>query len=99
MSQENVEIMREVHVAFNRGDVEAAFKDFAPDFEFDMSRAVGVNVDRDIYDLAQLRVLIDEYVGNWESFQLGPDEFLDAGDHVVVPFTNRAQGRGGIEVQ
>jgi len=96
---ENVGILREGYAAFNRGDVDAAFEVFAPEFECDMSRAVGFNVDRDIYDLAQFRRLLDEYVGNWEAFQLGPDEFLDAGDHVVVPFTNRAQGRDGIELQ
>jgi len=98
MSKENVEVVRESHAAFNRGDVEAAFKDFAPEFECDMSRAVGFNVDRDLYDLEQFRRLFDDYVGSWESFELGPDEFLDAGDHIVVPFTNRARGRDGIEL-
>jgi hypothetical protein len=79
MSQENVEILREGYAAFNRGDVDAAFKDFAPEFECDMSRAVGFNVDRDIYDLDQFRRLFDKYVDSWEDFQLGADEFLDAG--------------------
>jgi ketosteroid isomerase-like protein len=99
MSQENVEIVHEAHAAFNRGDVDAAFKDIAPEFECDMSRAVGFNVEQDIYDLDQFRRLFDEYVGSWESFQLGPEEFLDAGDHVVVPFTNRVRGRDEIEPQ
>jgi ketosteroid isomerase-like protein len=99
MSQENVEIVRRAYDAFNRGDIDAAFKAVAPDFEFDMSRAVGFNIDRDVYDLIQFRRLFDEYVGSWEAFRLGPDEFIDAGEHVVVPFTNRASGRGGIEVQ
>jgi len=99
MSEENVEIVRASFDAINRGDVEAAFKDLPPEFECDMSRAVGFNVDRDIYDRDQFRRLFDEYVGNWESFQLGPEDFLDAGDHVVVPFTNRARGRDGIELQ
>ena len=92
-------MVREGYAAFNRGEVEAAFKDFAPEFECDMSRAVGINVDRAIYDLEQFRHLFDQYVGSWESFQLGADEFIDAGDHVVVPFTNRARGRYGIELQ
>ena len=99
MSQENVEIVRAAHAAFNRGDVDAAFKDAAPEFECDMSRAVGFNVDQDIYDLDQFRRLFDEFVDSWESFQLGPEEFLDAGNDVVVPFTNRVRGRDGIELQ
>ena len=64
-----------------------------------MSRAVGFNVDQDIYDLDQFRRLFDEFVDTWESFQLGPEEFLDAGNDVVVPFTNRVRGRDGIELQ
>ena len=35
----------------------------------------------------------------WESTRLGADELIDAGEHVVVPFTNRLRGRDGIEVQ
>jgi uncharacterized protein len=99
MSEENVEVVRAAFDAYNRGDVEAAFKDLAPEFECDMSRAVGFNVDRDTYNRDQFRRLFDEYVRSWESFRLGPEEFLDAGDHVVVPFTNRARGRDGIELQ
>ena len=41
MSQENVEIVRAAVDTFNRGGVDAAFEDFAPDFELDWSRAVG----------------------------------------------------------
>jgi ketosteroid isomerase-like protein len=92
-------MVRQGYEAFNRGDTEAASKDFAPDFECDMSRAVGFNVDRDIYDFDQFRRLFDEYVGSWTDFQLGADEFIGAGDDVVVPFTTRVRGRDGIELQ
>ena len=99
MSQENVEILRAAHDAFNRGDADVAFGDFAPDFEFDMSRAIGVNITQDVYDLDQFRRLLAEFVGSWESFQLGVDEYIDAGEHVVTPFVNRASGRDGIELE
>jgi hypothetical protein len=55
--------------AFNRGDVDAAFDDYAPDFEIDMSRAIGIN--RDVYDLDQFRRPLDEFIGGWGSFRLG----------------------------
>ena len=77
MPQENVQIVRAGLDAFNRGDVDAAFEDFAPDFEFDMSRAIGININRDVYDLDQFRRLFDEFVGTWGSFRLGVDEFID----------------------
>lgn len=41
MSQENVEIVRGVIDAFNRGDWDSALKPAAPDFVFDNSRALG----------------------------------------------------------
>ena len=93
-------IVRQAYAAFNRGDVDAAFESLAPEFECDMSRAVGGNVSLDTYDLVQFRGLVDEYASSWESFQLGADEFIDAGDHVVVPFTNRARSRTlGVEME
>ena len=41
MSQENVEIVRAAIDAANRDDWDAFYKDMAPGFEMDMSRAVG----------------------------------------------------------
>ena len=97
MSKENVEIARHNYEAWHRGDVDAAFEDCAPDFELDMSRAIGM--DRGIYSLNQWRRLTEEFWELWDSVQVGADEFIDAGGHVVVPFTNRLRGRNGIEVQ
>ena len=96
MSQENVEMARRSFEAWHRGDVDAASEDFAPDFELDTSRAIGM--DRGIYGLNQMRRLSE---GFWEAFdvvQLAA-EYIDAGEHVVMPFTNRLRGRDGIEVQ
>jgi ketosteroid isomerase-like protein len=99
MSRENVEVLRAANDAFNRGNVDAAFKDFAPDFEIDMSRAIGININRDVYDLDQFRRLLDEFSGTWGSFRIGVDEYIDAGERVVTPFTNQVSGRDGIELQ
>ncbi|MEK6252597.1 MAG: nuclear transport factor 2 family protein [Actinomycetota bacterium] len=97
MSGENVEIVRAGFDAVNRGDVDAAFKDIAPDAEFDQSRAVGF--DRGVYNVDQWRRLLEEFSQAWESVRFEADEFIDAGDHVVTPFTNRFLGRDGVEVQ
>ena len=97
MSQENVELIRRQIEALNREDWDAAFKDAAPDAEFDLSRAVGI--DRGVYTFRQMRRLIEEFAKAWESVQSGADEFIDAGEHVVAPFTNHLRGRDGIEVQ
>ena len=97
MSQENVEIVRAAIDAFNRGDVDTAFKDAAPDFEYDQTRAVGM--DRGVFNLDEFRSLLTAFTDSWESFTIGADELIDAGDDVAMPFTNVARGRDGIEVQ
>jgi len=97
MSHENVEIVRAATDAYNRGDIDAAFKDVIPDFEYDQTRAVGM--DRGVFSLDEFRDLLAEFASSWESFTIGADEFIDCGEQVVMPFTNVARGRDGIEVQ
>ena len=87
---------RRSYEAWHRGDVEAASEDFAPDFELDTSRAIGT--DRGIYSLTQMRRLMEEFLEAFDPVQLGA-EYIDAGEHVVMQFTNRFRGRDGIEVQ
>ena len=96
MSQENVEIVRAAFAAFNRGDVDAALKDAAPSFEYDFSRSRSPG--RGIYRLDQMADYFKEFASMWEAMRLGPDEFVEAGEHVVTPFTNSFRGRDGIEV-
>jgi ketosteroid isomerase-like protein len=97
MSQENVEIVRAAIHSHNRGDIDAIFTDASPDFEFDQTRAVGI--DRGVFNLKQFRSLLATFTDSWESFTIGPDELIDAGEDVVMPFTNVARGRDGIEVE
>jgi ketosteroid isomerase-like protein len=97
MSKENVEIVRTALAALNRGDLDGAFKDAAPDAEVDLTRAVGL--DSGVYDLDEFRRLSEEFAKSWDSVRWEADEYLDAGEHVVMPFTNHLMGRDGIDVQ
>ena len=98
MSQENVEIARAVINALDRGDIDAALKDAAPDFVFDFSRSVGLEAG--VYKLDQMRTFFGRWVGEmWESSRFEADEFIEAGDLVMTPVTNLLRGRDGIEVQ
>ena len=96
MSQENVEVVKAAIDAVNRGDWAAAFQDAAPGFEQDFSRAVGPW--RGVFGLDQVRRLWEEFAASWESFRAEPHEFIEVGDHVVVPGTGHMVGRDGIEV-
>jgi ketosteroid isomerase-like protein len=96
MSQENVEIVRAAIDAFNERDWDAALKDAAPGSEVDLSRAVGPV--HGVYRLDQVRGFIDDLAESWESLRLEAHEFVEAGKHVVVPWTVHVRGRDGIEV-
>src|SRR5688500_15399254 len=96
MSQEKVEIINAAVDAFNRADWDAFYKDMAPGFEMDMSRAVGPVSG--VLTLDQLRRELMELAEHWEAARIEPHEFIDAGDLVVVPWTFHVRGRGGIEV-
>ena len=96
MSQENVEIVKAVYDAYNREDWDAAFKDAAPGFEADLSRAIGPW--RGVFGLDQILRVVEEFSETWESARSEPHEFIEAGDLVVVPATQHLKGRGGIEV-
>jgi ketosteroid isomerase-like protein len=97
MSEENVEVVRATVQAINRRDLDSAFKHATPDCEFDLSRAVGLR--RSIYNVEQWRAVSEEFWGMWESARWDVGEYIDAGDHVVTPITNRLRGRDGIEVE
>jgi ketosteroid isomerase-like protein len=94
MSQENVEIVRAAFdAAFNRRDV----REGAPNYEVDLSRLVGPS--RGVYTADEARRHFDEFAEPWESQRYEPEEFIEAGEHVVTPFTSYHRGREGIEVR
>jgi ketosteroid isomerase-like protein len=101
MSQENVEIVRELMALWERaresGEPPPHTNLLAPDFEIDMSRRVfNPAVYRGIDGLARLN---EEIRDVWEEFRNVSEQFIDAGDRVVVIVTSHARGRGsGVEV-
>ena len=97
MSQENVEIVRRVIAARNRGDRDAAFAYAAPDIEFDYSASAGpwAGIYRGVQATMRLWDGMDEA---FSEFRWEPQEFIDAGDAVVVSIRFHSRGRGsGVE--
>ena len=98
MSEENMEIVRAAVEAANRGDWDAAFKDAAPSFEWDNSRAMNVD-SPGILTVGEARQFFKQALGLWESAWIEINELIPTGDQVVVPHTIHFRGRDGIETQ
>jgi ketosteroid isomerase-like protein len=98
MSQENVEVVRRAIDAFNQRDVDEMVRDWDSEIEADWSRSRGLTPG--IYR-GQEAVL-----GLWETFfemfdrvTVYPDEFIECGEHVVVPNRTHLRGRDHLKVE
>ncbi len=102
MSAENVKIVRELMAlrvrARESGERLPHTGLAAPDFEIDLSRRVfNPAVYRGIDGLARLD---DEIRDVWEEFRVVPEQFIEAGDRVVVMEKIGGRGRSsGVEVE
>jgi ketosteroid isomerase-like protein len=89
MSHENVEIVRRFLVV----DFDEALMYVDPDIVWnpvEESSAQGHEA---------VRASTARWKSEWDDYELTPEEFADAGDHVVATVRFRARGRGsGIEV-
>lgn len=93
MSAENVEAVRTAYEAFMRGDLGGVAEYLADDAEWESPDSLpngGLVRGRDavIENFSQ----IPSY---WSSFSVEPQEYIDAGEHVVVTGVQRATGPGG----
>lgn len=89
----NVDQAKDAYENFSRGDLEALKEGFAEDVEWVTSDELplgGVTTGRDavLGNFAQ----IPNY---WSEFSVRPEEFIEAGDYVVVRGTQRATGESG----
>lgn len=97
MSHENVEIVRRSIDAFNERDLDGAMRDFDPEGEIDWSRSRGLEAG--IYrGYDACRSFWGTFIDTFDRVTVAADEFIDRGDHVVVPNRTRMWGRYGIEV-
>ena len=96
MSGENVELVRTVLEDWARGDFRAGSDLFAPDFEWKQrSDAVEPGSHRGASVGTALRQLFEV----WENYRIEADEFIDAGDRIVVVGRARGTARAsGLEL-
>ena len=99
MSVENVEVVREMTDAFNRGDYAAALSALADDVEWHVPS--GVSIGEEVYrgpDAVQRGFAL--WLGAWDTYRFEATEVLDHGDHVVVIGIHTGRGRSsGVEAR
>jgi ketosteroid isomerase-like protein len=99
MSSENVEIVRKATDAYRRGALEEGATWMDPEIVWDMSRlqVPDAAVYRGFDGLLKFFSLWQE---SWESLELEPLEFIEAGDQVVTVIRQSGRGRlSGAEVE
>jgi uncharacterized protein len=93
MSADNVEVVRAAYRAFMKGDLQGLGEYFAEQIEWETPDSLplgGLVQGRDsvLANFAQIPQV-------WSEFSVEPDEYIDAGEHVVVRGVQRAVGPGG----
>ena len=92
MSQENVEIVRRIHGLWASGGLEAAAELLDPEIEWvNPHDAVEPGVRRGLVDVLAAAESVNL---SFDNVELDVEDFIDAGDHVVVVVTMHARGRG-----
>ena len=100
MSQENVETVREAFEAFLAGDREDAAHLVDPEVEFH-GTVGGLDEGRIARGQSEIDQIFEaEDLEAWEERRLEAEEFIDAGDDVVVLLHEYRRGRGsGVELE
>ena len=88
MSQENVEVVRSYLELIQRRDLAAALDCLDPDVEYEVGQELPMR------GRVAVRAMWDRWDADWEDYELLPEEFIDAGDHVLVTVRCSARGRG-----
>jgi uncharacterized protein len=97
MSEENVEIVRSLADAVQRGDSAAALSILDVDVEWhDQAAIPGAEVHR---GREAVRRHFEQWFDAWEEIEYTPEELFDEDDRVVVVIRRRGRGKGsGVEV-
>ena len=93
MSEENVEIVRKSVEAYARGDLDTALTYADPDIAWNpVEEAATQGHDA-------IRANLERWETDFEDFEATPEEYIDAGDQVLVTVHWSGRGRGsGLQV-
>ena len=100
MSQENVEIVREIYHAVARRDAASAFAVYADDIVWEVSARRAIVMDRAYHGHEGVRRFWRDALLAFGEVDLDVEELIDAGDRVVALIREREIGRSsGVPVE
>jgi ketosteroid isomerase-like protein len=92
MFREDVERLRGIYKAFNEGGIEAILERLSPEFQV---RDRESSPDRETrLGKEGIKQLFDSYMEAFDALRLEPEEFIDAGDQIVVSLHQLIRGKG-----
>jgi ketosteroid isomerase-like protein len=100
MSEENVEVVRHTYDAFLRSDWNSMSELIDPDVEF-LGTVGGLEEGRVARGAQEFREIVEqEDLEAWDERRFEPEDFLDAGDCVVVLQREYRRGRAsGVDIE
>ncbi len=99
MSQENVDVVRELLESFDARSHSYAFEVYDPDIEWDASRHPAIDLARVYRGHEGVREFWRGWLSAWETISFEIVDLVDAGDDVAAFIHQRNRGRAtGIEV-
>jgi uncharacterized protein len=101
MPQRNVEILREMYEAFNRGDLGTALEVIDPGIEWRITPEAGP-APGTYHGHGGVRSAFSSMLEVWADYQTEPLDFTQSGDFVVVTVALQATGkssRAGVEAE
>jgi mannose-6-phosphate isomerase-like protein (cupin superfamily)/ketosteroid isomerase-like protein len=95
LSEENVEVVRRGWDAWIKRDLNGLFELFDPAVEWDTTRLQGWPEDEVYCGHDEVRRFLEDWLGSWERYEAGVEEYIDAGhDRVLVICWQRGYGPG-----
>jgi len=100
MPQTNVEVVRAAWEAWERRDMRALFRLYDPDIVWDQTHADTSELTTEYHGHDGVRRFFRAWMDPFESYHAHADEFIDAGEAVVVRCRQGGRGKqSGVEVE
>src|ERR671924_1862362 len=88
MSQANVEVVKRLFESYRRGDYAEAAACLSPDVVYEVGQELPLRGRKEVH------AMWERWDSTWDGLETVPEDFIDAGDQVLVTVYYSAPGRG-----